>query len=286
MRHSGARTGVMLKKAVCVGLFAAVPGFLGYPAAVNVDPIAKIAAPAAESGDLETWPLPTTTVVSLQPRWLALKGPMAHRQAPDGEVLTKEVQRQLRRLGCYSGEINGAWNRSTRRAMQTFIHRVNAMLPVDRADHVLLALLQNHPDNTCNKPCPLGEDPAPDGRCVPVAIARLVVKAPSQPLPRIASWTAVETAALEDDISKLQRSKPSQSSVRAGPMTPPPAPRSVVTPKRVADRPMTGTDREPPRHWQRSERVSQRAERQVSRPVQRSEFVRSVFQRAFDSSLR
>ena len=41
MRRSGARDRVMLRKAVCVALFVAVPGFLGYPAALNVDPSEK-----------------------------------------------------------------------------------------------------------------------------------------------------------------------------------------------------------------------------------------------------
>jgi hypothetical protein len=286
----------MLRKAVCVALFVAIPGFLAYPAALNVDPREKRPAPEVESGSLETWPLPTVYVVSVHPRWLVIQGPTtAHGQAQDSEALIKDVQRQLRRLGCYSGEINGVWTQSTGRAAQTFTDRVNATLPTERPDHILLALLQNHPDQICTKPCPLGENPAPAGRCGPAAIADLPVKtaAPSRPRSRIASWTAIETAALEDDIPELPPPKPSsRPPAKAESVKPQSAPR-LATSKPAPQPSMAAaitTHREQTRHVHRPEReyprVSQRAEREVSRTSHQPAFVRSVFQRAFDSSLR
>jgi hypothetical protein len=271
MWRPGVGTGVMMNKAACVVLILAVPGFLGYPAALNVDPREKKSPPSVESITVELWPAPPTTVVSPQPRWLIIQDPATSAQALGGDVLTKELQRQLRRVGCYNGEIQGEWTQSTRRAMQNFTDRVNATLPVEQPDHVLLALLQNNPDKTCNKPCSLGENPAPDGRCVPGVIADLSVKtaALSRPQPLITSWTAVETAALEDDVYN-------RPPVTAAPVRPPPAPRMVIGPL------------PPPRSATANReqgRTSQRSDREQSRPMQHSEFVRTLFQR-LDGSAR
>jgi hypothetical protein len=84
--------------------------------------------------------------------------------------LTRDLQRELRRVGCYEGEINGAWTKSTRRAMKAFTDRVNASLPLEEPDHVLLALAKNYPDNTCERPCPEGQGMSETGRCLPDAI--------------------------------------------------------------------------------------------------------------------
>jgi hypothetical protein len=62
------------------------------------------------------------------------------------------VQAALRRAGCYSGPVNGVWTASTRAAMGEFTARVNARLPVDRPDPVLLALLETHNKMSCGPP--------------------------------------------------------------------------------------------------------------------------------------
>src|SRR5262245_32282143 len=91
--------------------------------------------------------------------------------ATDRSQLARELQRELRRVGCYDGEINGGWTTSTKRAMKTFTERVNASLPVEEPDLVLLSLLQGQTDKTCGRPCPAGETAADGGRCVPAAVA-------------------------------------------------------------------------------------------------------------------
>lgn len=268
----------MMSKAVCVVLILAVPGFLGYPAALNVDPREKKSPRSLESVAVEIWPAPPTTVVSLRPRWHIVQAPTTSAQTHGGDVLTNELQRQLRRVGCYGGEIDGIWGQLSRRAMQAFTNRVNATLPIERPDHILLAMLQNHPDKTCNKPCPLGENPTPDGRCVPAAVAGLSGKPPalSQPQALITSWTAIETAALEDDVPKAPVYKTNRPPVTAAPVRPPP-PQRIVTaplpPKHTAPPRVATANREQPRTSQRSDRAHQ------------SDFVRTLFQR-LDSSMR
>jgi hypothetical protein len=279
-------TGMMLSKVVCVALFFTIPAFLGYPVLLNLDRRVR-SSPSAESIDVEFWPVPASTV-SLQPRWLVIDVPADRLRFRDGDVLTKELQRQLRRVDCYSGEINGAWTQSTRRAMQTFTNRVNAALPVERPDHILLAMLRSHPDKTCSKPCPWGENPAPDGRCVPGGTIGPSIKTAAlshpKPQPLVTSWRAAETTALEDAIPKI----PAREPVMTAPAKPQPIPRMMIAapppkpvppPKTTSPRPAVAeTNREPPR-------VSHRSDREQSRPMRQSEFVRTLFQR-LDNSTR
>jgi hypothetical protein len=85
------------------------------------------------------------------------------------EQLVRDIQYELKRAGCYEGEVQGAWNNATRQAMQTFTQRMNATLPVDQPDYVLLTLLQAQRPLSCKSGCPAGQL-ADGGRCVPRAI--------------------------------------------------------------------------------------------------------------------
>ena len=158
--------------------------------------------------------------------------------------------------------------------MQTFTSRVNARLPTERPDHILLAILQSYPDKTCTKPCPSGETSAPDGRCVPGAIAGIATKTAAlshaKSVPRVSRWSATETAAAADDDEALVYKLPQAASTTA--VKPPPAPKIAAPPKQLPQRPMvTSASREQSR--------TLRSEREQSRTSQHSEFVRTFFQR-------
>jgi hypothetical protein len=88
----------------------------------------------------------------------------------DGAALTREIQRELKRVGCYQGYVTGVWTPSVRQAMRVFTERANASLPVERPDPVLLAMVQSHAPGVCSAACPSGQDRAADGRCVPSAL--------------------------------------------------------------------------------------------------------------------
>jgi hypothetical protein len=155
------------------------------------------------------------------------------------------------------------------------MNRVNAVLPLEQPDRVLLVLLKGHPDETCSKPCLSSENPLPDGRCVPNSIAThplktgALTKSKAQSL--ITGWSAAETASLDNDIPKLP------------PARLPPPPPKAAPPRSMA----ATTNRERPSSLTRSAqpRISQRSEREASRPTHQSEFARSLFQR-LDNSLR
>jgi hypothetical protein len=98
--------------------------------------------------------------------------------ATDRSQLARELQRELRRVGCYEGEINGGWTTSTKRAMKAFTDRVNASLPLEEPDLVLLSLVKAHSNRACGQPCPAGESAADGGRCVPTAVVSSQKKPP------------------------------------------------------------------------------------------------------------
>ena len=99
----------------------------------------------------------------------------AVRTAPDipadRGTLVRELQRELRRVGCYGGDVNGVWTTSSRLAMKSFTDKVNASLPIDNPDDVLLSLVRGHKDAACATPCPPGEAPNDKGRCLVMAKA-------------------------------------------------------------------------------------------------------------------
>jgi hypothetical protein len=130
------------------------------------------AAPAAEPG-LDTALSPWTTTVSVEP-------PAATAAPPkDRYRLVRTIQRELKRVRCYNGPIDGSWGDRSRNAMQRFIERANASLPTVEPDGVLLTLLQAHATVTCGT-CPSGQTLVDGSRCVPNAILARTDK-PRQP---------------------------------------------------------------------------------------------------------
>jgi hypothetical protein len=101
--------------------------------------------------------------------------------ATDPVTLVRELQRELHRVGCYSAQVTGLWTPSTRRAMQEFMGRANASLPVDKPDEVLLALVRSFPGKACGAPCLQGESLTPAGRCVPGVVADGVARRARSP---------------------------------------------------------------------------------------------------------
>ena len=94
----------------------------------------------------------------------------------DRTSLVGELQRELRRVGCYDGAVNESWTLATRAAIKTFTNRINAILPIDKPDPILLTLVRGHRDRVCGVTCPSGEGLAKDGRCLPNAILAFASK--------------------------------------------------------------------------------------------------------------
>ena len=120
---------------------------------------------------------PVVVTIAQRPSEPAKAAPMPR----DRDAIGRELQKELRRVGCYDGELNGAWTTSTKQAMKLFMDRVNASLPTDEPDSILLTMVRGYQDRVCGKPCPAGQGLGGDGRCVPNAI--LVRAAPKAPVP-------------------------------------------------------------------------------------------------------
>lgn len=86
------------------------------------------------------------------------------------DELVRNLQRELKRVGCYLGDVDGDWGVGSRRAMSNFTERVNASLPVEQPDFILLTLLKGHQGSACGKGCPFGQTSSENGRCVPSAV--------------------------------------------------------------------------------------------------------------------
>jgi len=145
----------------------------------NVTPAALVLAPAgwraylASAGLLARPEAPVVVTIAKrnEPR---RKASSVHPTSPttpmSAAALARELQRELRRVGCYDGELNGRWTHTTRTSMKTFTNRVNAILPLDEPDPILLAMVQGYADRVCGVACPAKEQLADDGRCVPSMI--------------------------------------------------------------------------------------------------------------------
>jgi hypothetical protein len=87
----------------------------------------------------------------------------------DRYKLVVKMQRKLKKRGCYWGRIDGSWGAGSKYAMQAFVDRVNANLPVEEPDYVLLALIQTNGRKTCDG-CPAGQIVTDGGGCIPQTI--------------------------------------------------------------------------------------------------------------------
>src|SRR5262249_45900856 len=143
--------------------------------------------PAPRSPVAEASRVSSPFVATVAPHSGKLRIPQERFAVPKGrDALARELQKELRRVGCYEGDISGIWSQSTRRAMKTFIDRMNARLPIEEPDAVLYALLKAQDEPVCGKACAAGEVQSADGRCISSVV-----------LAHVKSKAAPSTAAVE-----------------------------------------------------------------------------------------
>ncbi len=149
--------------------------------------------------------------------------------------LARDIQKELKRVGCYDGEVTGEWTPNTRRAMKAFVDRVNAALPVDEPDHILRTMVQGHPGFACGKSCPSGQAVAADGRCLPMAI--------------VASKTPNRTEQQPHDVAAITRISPPKAAVPRDVAEAAPA-ASVITGTLTADAKSANRPSAPKAAWE------------------------------------
>jgi len=102
--------------------------------------------------------------------------------------------------------------------MTAFADRVNAALPVEQPDQILLALVESHRQATCGASCPRGQGVAEDGRCLPNALIAAAKKKPTPP------QEATSARAKAPEAGSRQGPTPSPSAVASTPKAPARAP--------------------------------------------------------------
>ena len=191
---------------------------------VPPEPKAPIRPQQAAAEPVPSFSAPVIVTIVQRPSEPAKAAPMPR----DRDAIGRELQKELRRVGCYDGELNGAWTTSTKQAMKLFMERVNASLPTDEPDSILLTMVRGYQDRVCGKPCPAGQGLADGGRCVPNAIlVRAAPKPPvpvavavSVPAPAITGWTTTTTASAPPAATPPTRAAPPEGRMAlAGPST-------------------------------------------------------------------
>ena len=224
------------------------PTVVSEVAAVAPEPQQSLpAVAAAERPPVPSFSTPVVVTIAQRPSEFPAAAPQKAGPFPrDRDAIGRELQKELRRVGCYEGELNGVWTQSTRQAMKAFTDRVNATLPTDEPDSILLTLVQAYQDKVCGKPCPAGQGLSDAGRCVPTAILARAAKkgAPTatpaaaieKPTPAITSWSTTTTVAapmppMPPVSPRVGTPPPEDRMALAGPMTAePPQPTGAPTP--------------------------------------------------------
>lgn len=198
----------------------------------------------------------------------------------DRASLVRELQRELKRVGCYSGDVNGVWTTSSRMAMKSVTDRVNATLPIDNPDDVLLSLVRGQQDGVCGAPCPSGQTANDTGRCRPAAV---LAKKPADVTPQEAQ---IEPPADKSGIttgSIVPASAAAATAFAATAAIPKTEPKTNLPESRARPAAVT-RDESPPKSGRTersghqggplpSERVHERRTRRTSRPPK---FIRNV----------
>jgi len=91
--------------------------------------------------------------------------PDVRKPTVDPAETSKLVHKELSRLGCYSGDVNDPWGRSSRRAMEQFNRHSGLKLEVSAASTDTLAALRDKTQRVCPVECRTGFVATSDGRC-------------------------------------------------------------------------------------------------------------------------
>jgi peptidoglycan hydrolase-like protein with peptidoglycan-binding domain len=185
-------------------------------------------------------------------------------QGSQGSI-ARQLQGELKRVGCYNGELNGVWTTSTRLAMQNFTERVNARLPIDKPDYILLSLVQSQQKRVCEGPETADAGPArtpPAATVAPPAVAAVAPRLVAPP---------VQAARPPAKIER-ESSAPVNSSAQPPPLAPAPVLAVRAAPPEDAERLARNGEPIPPAGV-----YERRGRRAVRRGTWQQVYARSVF---------
>jgi hypothetical protein len=136
--------------------------------------------------------------------------------------LVRDLQTELRRVGCYGGKLDGSWGAGSKYAIRAFLQNLNSALPTDQPDHFMLSLLRSQRGVVCGKPCQHGYTKSSSGRCLPYAITAQTpeskggLTAPTARLVRSNGQLAVSNAQQPGVAGSWQRRAPLEGRMAVG----------------------------------------------------------------------
>ncbi len=65
------------------------------------------------------------------------------------QELARALQAELKRVGCYVGEVDGEWGPGSKRSLRAFIEHANSGLSSDEPDLIQLTLVRGYPGTAC-----------------------------------------------------------------------------------------------------------------------------------------
>lgn len=188
------------------------------PAPAAADPATPASppeTPAAIPAAIPEWQTAVAPVTVISPPSAAAPADSPKMQ----RALARQIQAELKRVGCYTGRLDGSWGEQSRGAMIAFIGRVNASLPTTEPDVILLSLVRNHTGQVCGMSCRPTEV-ASGGRCVPRTVLAATEAQP--PAPRAA---AARPALVREPLpGRMSMGGPTPAPAAAAPVTEWPSP--------------------------------------------------------------
>lgn len=106
--------------------------------------VAVTSAPSPVAPEPALKPLPASTSQAQYTRVLV--------SPADREMLARDIQRELRRVGCYRGDVDGTWGPQSRQAMGAFTASLKLRIPFDAPDEMMLRLVQGQTQRVCGGP--------------------------------------------------------------------------------------------------------------------------------------
>jgi hypothetical protein len=157
----------------------------------------------------------------------AVPSPAPELAEDNREDLTRELQTELKRVGCYSGPVDGAWGARARDALLAFNRAAGAGLPADDPRPASVEAVRLQEARVCPLQCGIGRRPDADGeRCVRVA-CRLGERLNDEGV--CAARATLRRAALP--APRLARPEPRPEPVRAARPEPRPEPARAARPE-------------------------------------------------------
>ncbi|SRR5581483_11479805 len=107
-----------------------------------------------------------TTTVGMAPNKDGLGSAEVNYLGIDPQMLARDLQTELKRLGCLSGDVDGDWGEKSKAALQNFTRHASLSVPSDAPTMAALNAASAMKERVCPLVCD-SDERIMNGRCVP-----------------------------------------------------------------------------------------------------------------------